>query len=103
MDAEAHSLRTSDGYEIDLLLGLGGVTVAIEIKLSAHATPQDLARLERAADLVSAEHRYVVCQTAEPAAGGMRGVLDLASTIERLRNLGRARNPGHRRAGFQMR
>jgi hypothetical protein len=90
MDAGAHFLRTSDGSEIDLLLALGGVTVAIEIKLSAHATPQDLARLERAADLVSAEHRYVVCQTAEPAASGTRGALDLASAIERLRNLGRA-------------
>ena len=91
MDTGAHFLRTSDGYEIDLLLALGGVTVAIEIKLSAHATPQDFARLERAADLVSAEHRYVVCQTAEPAASGTRGALDLASAIKRLRNLGRAR------------
>ncbi len=92
MDAGAHFLRTSDGYEIDLLLALGGVRVAIEIKLSAHATPQDFARLERAADLVSAEHRYVVCQTAEPAARGTRGTLDLAAAIERLRRLGRARS-----------
>lgn len=90
MDAGVHFLRTSDGYEIDLLLTLGGVTAAIEIKLSAHATPQDLARLERAADLVSAEHRYVVCQTAEPAANGTRGVFDLASAIKRLKSLGRA-------------
>lgn len=90
MDAGAHFLRTSDGYEIDLLLTLGRVTAAIEIKLSAHATPQDLARLERAADLVSAEHRYVVCQTAEPATNGTRGVFDLASAIKRLKSLGRA-------------
>ena len=91
VDADAYFLRTSDGHEIDLLLALGGVRVAIEIKLSAHATPQDLARLERAADLVSAEHRYVVCQTADPAANGTRGALDLAAAIERLRKLGRAR------------
>ncbi len=91
IDAGAHFLRTSDGHEIDLLLALGGKTVAIEVKLSAHATPHDLARLERAADLVSAEHRYVVCQTDEPAASGTRGSLDLASAIERLHKLGRAR------------
>jgi hypothetical protein len=90
MAPEAHFLRTSDGHEIDLLLALGGVTAAIEIKLSAGATPQDLARLERAADLVSAEHRYVVCQTTEPAASATRGAFDLASAIKRLRSLARS-------------
>ena len=83
--------RTHAGAEVDLLIRSGRRLVAIEIKLSAYATPQDLARLERAADLVSAEHRYVVCQTAEPAASGTRGALDLASAIERLKRIGRAR------------
>ena len=89
-DPEAHFLRTSDGYEIDLLLKLGGVTAALEIKLSASAVPQDLARLERAADFAAAEHRYIVCQTQAPAANATRGVLNLASAIERLTRLARA-------------
>jgi hypothetical protein len=54
VDANPHYLRTSDGDEIDLLLALGGTTIAVEVKLAAGAAPQDLARLERAADLVSA-------------------------------------------------
>ncbi len=91
VDAEAHFLRTSDGYEIDLLLGIAGTLVAIEIKLSAGATPQALARLERAADLVSAEHRYIVCQTSAPAANATRGVLDLASVLARLRQLAKGK------------
>jgi uncharacterized protein len=91
IEPAAHFLRTSDGYEIDLLLSLGGVSAAIEIKLSASAAPQDLARLERAADFVSAGHRYVVCQTPEPTASATRGVLDLVSAIERLTRLGRPR------------
>lgn len=91
VEANPHYLRTSDGYEIDLLLMLGGTTVAIEVKLSAGAAPQDLARLERAADLVSAQHRYIVCRTAEPAAGTTRGVLDLAGAITRLASLSRRR------------
>jgi predicted AAA+ superfamily ATPase len=91
VDAQAHFLRTSDGYEIDLLLTVRRVAAAIEIKLSGSATPQDLARLDHAADFVSAEHRYVVCQTREPAATATRGVLDLASAIERLRHLGKPR------------
>ena len=91
IDPAAHFLRTSDGHEIDLLLTLRGVTAAIEIKLSASAAPQDLARLERVADFVSAEHRYIVCQTPAPAASATRGVLDLASATERLRKLGSIR------------
>ena len=93
VDTDAHYLRTSDGYEIDLLLTVGGVTVAIEIKLSATATPEDLAHLERVADFVSAEHRYVVCKTTAPMATATRGVLDLASAIDRLTRLGRRGRP----------
>jgi len=89
VDADAHFLRMSDGREIDLLLGLGSRRVAIEVKLSASVAPQDLARLERAADLVSADHRYIVCQTASPAATATRGVLNLVAAIKRLRALGR--------------
>lgn len=89
VDANPHYLRTSDGYEIDLLLALGGTTAAIEVKLAADAAPQDLARLERAADLVSARHRYIVCRTARPAASATRGVLDLAGAISRLLAQGR--------------
>jgi uncharacterized protein len=91
VEAEPHFLRTSDGYEIDLLLKLGATTAAVEVKLTANAAPQDFARLERAADFVKAEHRYIVCQTTEPAASATRGALDLASTIERVTKLARAR------------
>jgi len=91
IDADAHFLRTSDGREIDLLLGIRDKKVAIEIKLASGAAPQDLARLERVADLVSADHRYIVCQTASPAATGSRGILDLATVIARLRALDRLR------------
>jgi predicted AAA+ superfamily ATPase len=89
VEPEPHYLRTSDGYEIDLLLKLGATTAAVEVKLSASAAPHDLARIERAADFVSAEHRYIVCQTPEPMASATRGVLSLASAIERLRKLAR--------------
>ena len=92
VEPEPHFLRTGDGYEIDLLLSIGATRVAIEIKLSAGATPQDLARLERTADMVAAPHRYIVCRTARPAASEHRGVVDLAGAISRLRALGRSRS-----------
>jgi hypothetical protein len=58
------------------------------MKLAARASPEDLARLERAADLAGAEHRYIICQTTAPAADARRGVLDLATALERLRRIG---------------
>lgn len=86
-DFEAFYLRTSDGREIDLLLRVGKTRVALEMKLAARASPEDMARLERAADLADAEHRYIVCQTTAPAADAHRGVFDLAGAIERLERI----------------
>ncbi|MGH8704535.1 MAG: ATP-binding protein [Burkholderiales bacterium] len=86
-DFEAFFLRSSDGREIDLLLRLGRTLIALEIKLAARASPEDLARLERAADLAGAAHRYIVCQTAAPAADARRGVLDLPAALERLQRV----------------
>lgn len=84
---EAHFLRTSDGHEIDLVLQLAAHRVAIEIKLSAGASQEDLVKLDRAAALAGARHRYLVCQTRSPAAGAERGVLDLAAALARLTRL----------------
>ncbi len=103
IDAQARMLRTNDGYEIDLVLTLGSISAALKIKLSASVSVQDMARLDRAADLIGAEHRYLVCQTAAPAANATRGVLTLAATIDRLKRLGeatgRAQGKSSRRKG----
>lgn len=83
-ELEACGLRTSDGREIDLLLRLGGTLFAFEVKLAARASPEDLARLERAAELVGAGRRYIICQTVAPHEDGRRGVLNLSAALERL-------------------
>lgn len=97
IDVQAHQFRTSDGHEIDLVLEIGSTRVALEIKLAASVSPQDMARLDRAADLIAAEHRYLVCQTAAPLAGATRGALTLAAAIARLRRLGEAGRRAKRR------
>jgi predicted AAA+ superfamily ATPase len=76
--------RTSDGYEIDLLLELGSKRVAIEVKLSSRPTPDDMFRLDKAAALAGATHRFLVCQTREPKAAPTHGVLDVSSLLHRL-------------------
>ncbi len=45
-------LRTNDGYELDLIFGLSGVTYAVEIKLSTSPGKGDQERLEKAANLI---------------------------------------------------
>jgi predicted AAA+ superfamily ATPase len=84
---EPFFFRTSDGYEIDLVLRIGTRLTAFEIKLTSTASPEDLARLERAAALIGAHHRYLICRTRKPVMEGHRGVLDPAAALERLDEL----------------
>jgi predicted AAA+ superfamily ATPase len=60
---EATFLRTSDQKEIDLVLDFGRRRWAIEIKLTASPGPQDMARLNHAADLLHADRRILVSRT----------------------------------------
>jgi hypothetical protein len=59
---QAYYLRTSDGYEIDLVLDLGGERWAIEIKLGSSPSPAEVARLEQNAKLVQATRAALVCR-----------------------------------------
>jgi predicted AAA+ superfamily ATPase len=61
--------RTADGQEIDLLFRLDKKLWAIEVKLTAHPSPQDIAGLNKLADVVGADKRALVSQTPRPAVG----------------------------------
>lgn len=82
--ATASFFRTSDGHEIDLLLEIGAQKIAIEVKLARDASREDMARLNHAATLVGAAHRYVVCQTRQPAMARDSGVTHVRGLLERL-------------------
>jgi len=60
---EAFHLRTSDGYEIDLVLERGRELWAVEIKLTTNPGPGDMRRLNKTADLIGAHRRFLVSQT----------------------------------------
>jgi hypothetical protein len=55
---------------MDLLLDLGTELWAIEIKLTASPGPEDLRRLNRAADLVAAGKRILISRTPRSVASG---------------------------------
>lgn len=60
---EPYFFRTSDQHELDLVLDFGKSRWAIEIKLSTSPTPQDMSRLNHAADLIRADRRFLISQT----------------------------------------
>jgi predicted AAA+ superfamily ATPase len=86
--ADAFFLRTSDDYGIDLLLDHGRERWAIEVKLTSDPAPEDLARLDRVADLVRARKRILVSQTRNPAFADRRISCDLTSLLGYLRGEG---------------
>ena len=62
--ARASFFRSSDGYEADLVLEVGGETLAVEIKLTSNPTSTMVNRLQESADLVRATRRFLVCRIA---------------------------------------
>lgn len=80
---EPYYFRTSDGYEIDLVLDFGAERWAVEIKLTSSPAPEDMARLDKAADMIGASRRFLVSQTRRPSGDERRGSYDLMGVIER--------------------
>lgn len=91
--AEAFFFRTSDRHEIDLVLDFGDKRWAIEIKLTADPSPHDLDRLNRAADMIDAEKRFLVSQAREPMVAGNRISCDLSWLLQRIGSGKRSRLP----------
>ena len=56
-------LRTSDRYEVDLILEFGRELWAIEIKLTSSPGLSDIQQLLKTADLIDADKRILVSRT----------------------------------------
>jgi predicted AAA+ superfamily ATPase len=57
-------MRTSDGYELDLVLDRGSERWAVEIKLTSNPSTGDITRLHKTADMIDAGRRILVCRVA---------------------------------------
>jgi predicted AAA+ superfamily ATPase len=89
--ADAYFFRTSDQHEVDLVLERGGRRCAIEIKLTASPGPDDMRRLNRAADMVDAHTRVLVSRTRQVAVNAREvscGLPWLLRHLERTIGLG---------------
>ncbi len=80
----AYYFRTSDQYELDLVLDFGTELWAVEVKLSASPAPEDMARLDNTADLIKASRRILVSKTHRPSGDARRLSCDLSGFIEAL-------------------
>ena len=81
---EAYYFRTSDQQELDLVLDFGNELWAIEVKLTSSPTPEDMARLDKAADLINAARRVLVSQVRRSSGNAHRISCNLPTFIDHL-------------------
>lgn len=81
---EAFYFRTSDQLELDLVLELGGERWALEIKLTASPGPADMEQLDKSADMIGADRRYLVSQTNRSKGDSKRASCNLSWLLEQL-------------------
>lgn len=81
---DAFYLRTSDQYELDLMLERGTERWAIEVKLTANPGPGDLSRLNKTADMVDATRRFLISQTPKVVDGKKTVSCNLAWFLKQL-------------------
>lgn len=79
--------RTSDGYELDLVLDWGARRWAIEIKLTSNPSTEMIDRLNRTADMIDATRRILVCRTSHPIETGALLVANPHLWLKKLMNL----------------
>lgn len=81
---EASYLRTKEGLELDLIIQFSRARWAFEIKLTTAPSPQDIHRLNTAADLIQANRRVLVSRAPQTADDGKTMVTNLAHLIDLL-------------------
>ncbi len=81
---EAYYFRTSDQYEVDLLLDFGTERWAVEIKLTASPKTEDMELLDRAAEMIGASRRFLVSKVSNTTGDEKRASCNLSGFLERL-------------------
>ena len=82
--AQAFFFRTSDGYELDLVLDWGVERWAVEIKLTSNPSPDTIDRLNKTADMIDATRRILVCRIARKIENSGLLVANLAQWLATL-------------------
>jgi predicted AAA+ superfamily ATPase len=83
-DVGAYYFRTGDRHELDLVLDFGQELWAVEVKLTSSPTPEDMARLDKVADMIKAARRFLVSKTSRPSGDKRRVSCNLPTFIDHL-------------------
>jgi len=86
LSAEPYFFRTSDGIESDLVLDWAGERWAIEVKLTSDPTRTMLQSLQKAADLIGASRRILICKTGGEIRSDDLLVTNLPLFLEEIRS-----------------
>ncbi|OGQ90970.1 MAG: hypothetical protein A2289_00645 [Deltaproteobacteria bacterium RIFOXYA12_FULL_58_15] len=81
---QAFYMRTSDQYELDLVLDWGTQKWAIESKLTSNPSPQMITRLQKTAEIINARRSVLVCRVEEPIESDELLVTDLRGWMRHL-------------------
>ena len=81
---EAFYFRTSDQHELDLVLELGNEIWALEVKLTTSPGLSDMERLDKTADMIGANRRFLVSKTQRTTGGPKRASCNLPWLLEQL-------------------
>lgn len=76
--------RSSDGYEIDLVLEMDGEKWAFEIKLTTAPGSADMRRLDKAADMIGASRRFLISQAPDSVGDKLRAACNLQWLLQRV-------------------
>jgi predicted AAA+ superfamily ATPase len=79
---DAYWFRTSDQYELDLVMDVEGELWAIEVKLTTYPGAADMDRLNKTADMIGAARRFLVTKTTTVAGDDRRASCNLAWLLD---------------------
>jgi len=83
-DFGAYYFRTSDQHQLDLVLDFGEELWAAEIKLTSSPSPEDMARLNKTADMIYASKRFLISQILQSSGDDSRISCNLPSFLDHL-------------------
>ena len=84
VNADFYYFRTSDGYEVDLIIDSGGQKWGIEVKLTSSPSPDDLRKLRKSAGMCDCTRHFLLSRTTDPVVASEGGSVNLESMLEVL-------------------
>lgn len=95
--ADFFYFRTSDGYEVDLIVDMGAERWGIEVKFTTSPSPEDLRKLRQSAEMCGCTRHFLVSRTTDPIASANGGSVNLEALLGEIHKLfqssGRGRKP----------